>query len=72
VRFYSGKDINLRKSVPFRMVVMIALSVVALMLVANNLPEVLFSVFAIYAASGYLMWAWERLRRRPPIPPAGP
>ncbi len=62
VRFYSGKDINLRKSVPFRMLVMIALSVVALMQVANNLPELLFSLFAIYAASGYAIWAWERLR----------
>ena len=72
VRFYSGKDINLRKSVPFRMIVMIALSVVALMQVANNLPEVLFSLFAIYAASGYVMWAWERLRRKPPAPPPGP
>jgi CDP-diacylglycerol---serine O-phosphatidyltransferase len=72
VRFYSFKDINLRKSVPFRMVVMIALSVVALMQVANNLPEVLFSLFAIYAASGYVMWAWERLRRKPPAPPFAP
>jgi CDP-diacylglycerol--serine O-phosphatidyltransferase len=54
------------------MVVMIALSVVALMQVANNLPEVLFGVFAIYAASGYLIWAWERLRKRPSVPPAGP
>ena len=72
VRFYSGKDINLRKSVPFRVVVMIALSVVALMQVANNLPELLFSLFAIYAASGYAMWVWARLRRKPPTPPSGP
>ncbi len=72
VRFYSGKDINLRKSVPFRIVVMIALGVVALMQVVNNLPEVLFSLFAIYAASGYVMWAWARLQRKPPSPPAGP
>jgi CDP-diacylglycerol--serine O-phosphatidyltransferase len=72
VRFYSGKDIDLRKSVPFRMVVMIALSVVALMQVANNLPEVLFSLFATYAASGYAMWAWGRLRKKPAVPPSGP
>jgi CDP-diacylglycerol---serine O-phosphatidyltransferase len=69
VRFYSGKDINLRKSVSFGVVVMIALGVVALVQVANNLPELLFSLFAIYAASGYVMWAWERLRRRPNAPP---
>ena len=72
VRFWSGKDINLRKSVPFRVLVIIALSVVALMQVANNLPEVLFSLFAIYAGSGYVMWARERLRKRPGVPPAGP
>jgi CDP-diacylglycerol--serine O-phosphatidyltransferase len=71
VRFYSGKDINLRKSVPFRVVVMIALGVVALALVANNLPEVLFSIFAFYAASGYVMWAADRVLKRHPIPPAG-
>ena len=71
VRFWSGKDINLRKSVPFRMVVMIALSVVALMQVANNLPELLFSLFAIYGASGYAMWAWAKLKKKPPMPPHG-
>jgi CDP-diacylglycerol--serine O-phosphatidyltransferase len=71
VRFYSGKDINLRKSVPFRVVVMMALIVVALMQVANNLPEVLFSVFAFYAASGYVMWVWTRIRKKP-TPPAVP
>jgi CDP-diacylglycerol--serine O-phosphatidyltransferase len=71
VRFWSGKDINLRKSVPFRVLVIIALSVVALMQVANNLPEVLFSLFAIYAASGYFMWGREKLRRKPGLPPSG-
>ena len=71
VRFYSGKDINLRKSVPFRVVVIIALAVVALMQVTSNLPEVFFSLFAIYAASGYVVWAWEKLRRKPGLPPSG-
>ena len=70
VPFWSGKDINLRKSVPFRVLVIIALSVVALMQVANNLPEVLFSLFAIYASSGYVMWARGRLRKKPPASPS--
>ena len=69
VRFYSGKDINLRKSVPFCMVVIMALVVVAIVQVADNLPELLFSVFLIYALSGYAMWAWERLRKYPPVTP---
>jgi CDP-diacylglycerol--serine O-phosphatidyltransferase len=53
VRFYSGKDINLRKSVPFRGVVLIVLVVVVLSQVANNIPKLLFSVFVLYAGSGY-------------------
>ena len=72
VRFYSGKDINLRKSVPFGVVVMIALMVVVLSQVVNNIPELLFSIFGLYAASGYVLWAVERIRKRrvPKPPPA--
>jgi CDP-diacylglycerol---serine O-phosphatidyltransferase len=69
VKFYSGKDINLRKAVSFSVVVMIALGVVVLVQIASNLPELLLSLFAIYAASGYVMWAWVRLRRKPAAPP---
>ena len=69
VRFYSGKDINLRRAVPFRVVVMIALGVVVLVQIANNLPELLFSLFVIYVGSGYAMWGWARLRRKPVAPP---
>jgi CDP-diacylglycerol--serine O-phosphatidyltransferase len=71
VKFYSGKDINLRKSVPFGAVVAIVLVVVALFQVVDNLPELLFALFVIYAASGYLMWAVSLVRRKvPPPPPA--
>ncbi|HEY5929678.1 MAG TPA: CDP-diacylglycerol--serine O-phosphatidyltransferase, partial [Burkholderiales bacterium] len=69
VKFYSGKDINLRKAVSFSVVVMIALGVVVLVQIANNLPEVLFSLFLIYVGSGYAMWAWTKLRRKPAAPP---
>ena len=47
VRFYSGKDINLRKSVPFRVIVLIVMIVVVVSQVANNIPELLFSVFVV-------------------------
>ena len=72
VRFYSGKDINLRKSVPFGAVVMIALVVVVLSQVVNNIPELLFCIFGLYAASGYVQWAVEKIRKRrvPKPPPA--
>ena len=69
IKFYSGKDINLRKSVPFGVVVAIVLVVVALYQVVDNLPELLFALFVIYAASGYLMWAVGVARRKPPAPP---
>jgi len=69
VRFYSGKDINLRKSVPFRVVVLIVLVVVVLSQVANNIPELLFSVFVLYAGSGYALLVMNRVRKKPPAPP---
>jgi CDP-diacylglycerol--serine O-phosphatidyltransferase len=78
VKFYSGKDINLRKSVPFSAVVMIALGVGAIVLVADsdhpffNLPELVFVLFVAYAASGYVMWAMRVLRRKSPAPPPPP
>jgi CDP-diacylglycerol--serine O-phosphatidyltransferase len=72
VKFYSGKDINLRKSVSFGAVVAIVLVVVTLFLVVDNLPELLFALFVIYAASGYLMWAVGLVRRRVPPPPPEP
>jgi CDP-diacylglycerol---serine O-phosphatidyltransferase len=74
VKFYSGKDINLRKSVPFNVVVMIALGVVILFYVVDNLPELLFVLFVLYAVSGYVYWmvTWMQKRRkaRPPAPDA--
>ncbi len=73
VRFYSGKDINLRKSVPFSVVVLIVLIVVILFQVANNIPELLFGIFVIYAASGYAYWMFTRVqRKRTPKPPPAP
>src|SRR5262245_11755384 len=64
LKYYSGKDINLRKSVSFPVVVAIALSVVALMAVSSTLPEMLFILFLCYALSGYVIAAWDLLRRR--------
>jgi len=74
VPFYSGKDINLRKAVPFSAVVLIVLLVVILSQVADNVPEMLFGIFLIYAGSGYVMWIVSRFQRRTPrpAPPAMP
>ncbi len=61
VLFWSGKDINLRRSVPF--IVVIAL-VMAFALVSTYPPGVLFALFLAYAASGYVMWIWRWHKRR--------
>ena len=55
-RFWSGKDINLRKSVSFSVVVGIAMGLVFLIVFASTLPEMLFILFTAYALSGYVLW----------------
>jgi CDP-diacylglycerol---serine O-phosphatidyltransferase len=70
LRFYSGKDINLRKSVPFSVVVAIALGFVLLISFANTIPELLFTLFGLYGLSGYALWVYDRFRRKSPPPAA--
>lgn len=64
VRFYSGKDINLRRPVPFSAVVLLVLMVVVLSQVVDNVPELLFSIFLLYAASGYVHALYTRTKAR--------
>jgi CDP-diacylglycerol---serine O-phosphatidyltransferase len=54
LKFYSGKDINLKESVPF---VAILAIMIAFVLVSYSPPEVLFTVVLVYALSGYYLWA---------------
>jgi len=70
-KFYSGKDINLRKSVSFSALIWIAMGFVALFAFGSTLPEMLFTVFVLYACSGYALWAWEKIKHRndPAVPP---
>lgn len=73
LKFYSGKDINLRKSVSFSALIWIAMGFVALFAFASTLPEMLFAVFLMYACSGYVLWVWDKFKARnlPPTPGAG-
>ena len=61
VPFYSFKDINLRKRVPFWGVLAV---VACIVVVAYRPPAVLFSLFVCYALSGYVLWFLRRTRRR--------
>jgi len=61
VLFWSGKDINMRKSVPF--IALIAV-VLGFALVSTYPPGVLFALFLAYALSGYLIWIWRWIKRR--------
>jgi CDP-diacylglycerol--serine O-phosphatidyltransferase len=63
-RYYSGKEINLRKSVPFFVILLVVL---AFILVSTSPPEVLFGVFVLYGLSGYAdaLWRIGHRRKRP-------
>jgi CDP-diacylglycerol--serine O-phosphatidyltransferase len=61
VPFYSFKDINLKKSVPF----WAALAIVAAMTVIATRPALmLFLLVVAYAVSGYVQWALGKRPRR--------
>jgi CDP-diacylglycerol---serine O-phosphatidyltransferase len=60
--FYSGKSFQLARSVPFW--VMGAL-IVVIFVVSSDPPIALFSLFCLYALSGYLYWAWQFFRGQP-------
>ncbi len=61
LRFYSGKEINLKKSVPFFVVLLI---VMFFILVSTSPPEVLLIIFAVYGLSGYFYATWNWLHRK--------
>ncbi|PKO84228.1 MAG: CDP-diacylglycerol--serine O-phosphatidyltransferase [Betaproteobacteria bacterium HGW-Betaproteobacteria-11] len=62
IPYWSGKDVNLRKSVPFMMVGAIVLGFA---LISTYPPGVLFLLFLAYAISGYGMavWTWYGKRK---------
>ena len=60
--FYSFKDINFKRSVPFAVVVSIPLVIA---LINIHAPSVLFAVFAIYGFSGYGVYLWRKAKGQP-------
>lgn len=62
VPFYSFKDFQMRKSVPFAVIVSIALIIAVINI---HPPIVLFSLFLFYGVSGYVVYAWRRVKGLP-------
>ena len=54
IKFYSFKDLNLRRSVPFWAVLLVMLGFVVISL---DQARVLWALFLVYALSGYVLWA---------------
>ncbi|MEP6873220.1 MAG: CDP-diacylglycerol--serine O-phosphatidyltransferase [Burkholderiales bacterium] len=57
--FYSFKVVGSRRTVPFVVIVAIALGIA---LVALDPPKVLFAIFCIYGLSGYAIYGWRRMK----------
>ena len=59
VPFYSFKDLNMKRSVPFVVIVLIALGIAVINI---DPPTVLFGIFVAYGLSGYVVYGWRKLK----------
>ncbi len=62
IPFYSFKDISFKRTVPFAVIVAIALFIAVINI---HPPTVLFCLFLIYGVSGYGVYVWKRVKGRP-------
>jgi CDP-diacylglycerol---serine O-phosphatidyltransferase len=62
VPFYSFKDINFRKPMPF---IASLLVVVALVAISSDPSSVLFGLFVLYGISGYVVYGWRWFKGKP-------
>jgi CDP-diacylglycerol--serine O-phosphatidyltransferase len=60
--FYSFKVVGARRTVPFVVLVAIALGIAVVML---DPPRVLFAIFCAYGLSGYVVYGWRRMKGKP-------
>jgi CDP-diacylglycerol--serine O-phosphatidyltransferase len=60
--FYSFKVVGSKRTVPFVVLVVIA---VGIAFVALDPPRVLFALFCLYGLSGYAVYAWRKYKGRP-------
>jgi CDP-diacylglycerol---serine O-phosphatidyltransferase len=59
VPFYSFKDVSFKRSVPFAVIVSIALGIAVINI---DPPTVIFGLFVVYGLSGYVLYIWRRSR----------
>jgi CDP-diacylglycerol--serine O-phosphatidyltransferase len=62
IPFYSFKDVSYKRSVPFIVIVAIALGIA---IISIHLPGALFGLFMVYGLSGYGVYVWRRMKGRP-------
>lgn len=62
VPFYSFKDVRVKRSVPFVVIVLIA---IAIALINIDPPTVLFGIFVVYGLSGYVIYFWRKAKGIP-------
>ncbi len=62
VPFYSFKDIQMKRSVPFVFIVFIA---IAIAVINIHPPIVMFSIFVLYGMSGYVIYGWRKFKGMP-------
>ena len=60
--FYSFKDVSFKRSVPFIVIVAIALGIAVINI---HPPIVLFALFCLYGMSGYAVYAYKRAKGTP-------
>ncbi len=60
--FYSFKVVGARQTVPFAVIVAIALGIA---LISQDPPLVLFVLFCGYGVSGYVVYIWRRVQGKP-------
>jgi CDP-diacylglycerol---serine O-phosphatidyltransferase len=60
--FYSFKVVGGKKTVPFVVIVAIALGIA---LISLDTPRVLFALFCAYGLSGYAVYVWRKTKGRP-------
>ncbi|MDZ5459570.1 CDP-diacylglycerol--serine O-phosphatidyltransferase [Azohydromonas lata] len=62
VPFYSFKDVSFKRTVPFIVIVAIALGIAVINI---HPPMVLFALFVVYGFSGYAVYAYKRSKGKP-------